>query len=207
MSFYIPLISKFGYNLLILIMNSYLIYTASTIVHFQQIIELQLQSLLSTLTDYEAKTEGFVTLQHTSKQLAEMNVPYPHIICMDGDDLVGYTLVMLKLFKEAFPVIAPVIDIINELSYNKKCLGDSKYFIMGQVCIAKKARGQGIFKKLYDRLEEQMKSDFDYVITVISNQNKRSLRAHEKVGFETIKIDTSQGRDWIIVLKQLNKKI
>ena len=188
-------------------MKSYVIYTASRIAHFQKIVELQIQNLPSTLTEDEAMTEGFVTLRHTAKLLEEMNTPYPHIISMDGDDLVGYTLVMLKEFNEVFPVMAPIIDIINELSYNNKPLGDSKYFIMGQVCIAKKARSQGIFKKLYDRLEEQMMSDFDYMITVISYQNKRSLRAHEKVGFETIKIDTSKGRDWVIVLKQLNKKI
>ena len=188
-------------------MISNLIYTASTITHFQKIVELQFLNLPSTLTEDEAKIEGFVTLGHTVKLLEEMNTPYPHIISMNGDDLVGYTLVMLKGFKEVFPVLAPIVDVINELSYNNELLGDSKYFIMGQVCIAKNARGQGIFKKLYDRLEEQMKSDFDYMITVISIQNKRSLRAHEKVGFETIKIDTSKGRDWVIVLKPLKMKI
>ena len=86
-------------------MKSYVIYTASRIAHFQKIVELQIQNLPSTLTEDEAMTEGFVTLRHTAKLLEEMNTPYPHIISMDGDDLVGYTLVMLKEFNEVFPVL------------------------------------------------------------------------------------------------------
>jgi len=45
-----------------------------------------------------------------------------------------------------------------------------------------------------------MRADFDYIITEISTRNHRSIRAHEKVGFETIKEYESDGKEWKIVL-------
>ncbi len=184
-------------------MNLIPIQTASSTDHFESIVALQKLNVAQSLSPEETTREGFVTLQHTVEILELMNVPYPHIIATDRNSLVGYALVTLREHIDALASLQDIIEVIHRITYDHKTLADSKYFIMGQICIAKAYRGQGIFKLMYDRLASQMKTDFDYMVTIISNKNQRSVRAHEKIGFQTIHQDNAIDRDWVIVLKDL----
>ena len=77
---------------------------------------------------------------------------------------------------------------------------------MGQICIDKSYRGQGIFSELYQEMAKRMNGDFDYIITEIASRNHRSLRAHQKIGFETIKTyQIENEEEWVLLLKNLNK--
>ena len=72
---------------------------------------------------------------------------------------------------------------------------------MGQVCIEKQYRGQGLFQGLYHQLKSNLSPHFEMVITEVSVKNTRSIRAHEKVGFESIKTyATEAGEEWSILL-------
>jgi predicted GNAT superfamily acetyltransferase len=72
---------------------------------------------------------------------------------------------------------------------------------MGQVCIAKGYRGQGIFQGLYQEMANQLEPHFEYIITEVSKRNPRSIRAHEKVGFLNVREYTSDdGEEWVILL-------
>jgi RimJ/RimL family protein N-acetyltransferase len=130
-----------------------------------------------------------------------MNSPYPHIIAKDGDTVVGYTLVMQRDLRDEIPVLIPMFDEIDKLTYNGRLLKDTAYVVMGQVCIAREYRGKGIFEGLYAEMARRMKSDFDVIITEVSSRNTRSLRAHDKIGFEKIhEYRDKDGEDWVIVL-------
>jgi RimJ/RimL family protein N-acetyltransferase len=59
---------------------------------------------------------------------------------------------------------------------------------MGQICVAKKYRKQGIFRGLYAFYKEELQDQFDFLITDVAVINERSMQAHEAVGFK--KIDT-----------------
>jgi L-amino acid N-acyltransferase YncA len=71
---------------------------------------------------------------------------------------------------------------------------------MGQICVDKEFRGKGLFEELYQGHKEIYGSGFDFIITEISTSNHRSLRAHEKVGFETIHQYTDEMDEWAVVV-------
>jgi L-amino acid N-acyltransferase YncA len=73
---------------------------------------------------------------------------------------------------------------------------------MGQVCIDKNYRGQGLFGNLYKTMQKYYANDFQYLITEISARNPRSLKAHSKVGFEDLKVFTDKvsGEVWHLVI-------
>ena len=170
-----------------------------------QILELQKNNLPATLTIETASKEGFVTLQHSLELIKRMNSPYPHIIAKSNHEVVGYALVMLKSFSKDIPILFAMFDQLKDATYQNEKVDNKRYFVMGQICIKQKFRGQGIFVGLYEEMKSRMKDHFDFVITEISSDNKRSLRAHEKVGFETIKVFPSgSGADWIITLLNLH---
>ncbi len=70
---------------------------------------------------------------------------------------------------------------------------------MGQICIAKVYRGQGLFEQLYNYHKEIYQPQFDLFVTEISTRNHRSLRAHEKVGFKTIHTHRDNLDEWRVV--------
>jgi len=158
-------------------------------------------NLPSSLSKEEIKKEGFVTVDHDFDTLKKMNTPYPHTIALDGSEVVGYALVMLPAMRNEIEILKPMFEKIDGLSYNAKLLSESKYFMMGQVCVEKEYRGQGVFYKMYDHLKSTTNDDFDYMITEVSTHNPRSLKAHENHGFQNIlSYKAPDGHPWQILL-------
>lgn len=165
----------------------------------QAILNLQQKNLPVNISTTEAQTQGFVTVHHDFDLLERMNQPYPHIVVRDKAKVVGYALVMMRRFKQEIPVLVSMFDQINAISYQGHLLGTVNYFIMGQVCIDKAYRGLGLFAGLYEEMKKRMSPHFDYIVTEVALRNRRSMRAHEKIGFE--KVHTyKDGEDWQVLL-------
>ena len=169
----------------------------------QKIIELQKENIPTAISQEEKESQGFVTVVHSLELLKQMNSPYPHVIAKVDNLVAGYALVMLPSFRNDIPVLIPMFDLIDQLSYQNKLLKDQKYVVMGQICIDKHYRGQGLFSGLYQQLQKQLSPHFDFLITEIAAENLRSLKAHEKVGFQTIKKYHADNINWVLVLLDL----
>jgi len=170
----------------------------------KQILALQKLNYKAYLAPEEAVSQGFVSIEHEFPLLKDMNADYPHIIAKSGDKIVGYALVMLRKFGDKVDVLLPMFERINVLDWKGKSMNECSYFIMGQVCVAKAFRGKGVFSGLYAEMQERMKGDFDYLVTEVASRNTRSMRAHEKVGFELMLNYSVEGEEeWNIVLLEL----
>ena len=166
-----------------------------------QILSLQSQNLASTLSAEEQQREGFVTVQHDLPLLREMAEAYGHAVAVDGPRVVGYALVMLPQFKDKIPVLQPMLERLECLSYREKPIATYSYFVMGQICVAYDYRGRGLFPGLYQQLKSSMSSSFEAVITEVAVRNNRSLRAHKKIGFQSLETRIDHpGDPWEIVL-------
>ena len=171
----------------------------------QGILTLQSENIKSILSEEIKGKEGFVTLKHEFDLLEKMNLLEPHIIAKENDRVVGYALVMVPQLKDEIPILFPMFEKINTLTYNGHNLSESSYYVMGQVCIAKDFRGKGLFQKLYEMHMSELSDHYDYCITEVSKSNPRSIRAHEKVGFQTIHSFTDKEDSWEIILLDLKK--
>jgi len=58
----------------------------------------------------------------------------------------------------------------------------------------------GVFRNLYLTMKEKLPDGFDTIITEVDGKNKRSLAAHAAIGFETLKIYTSGGKEWHLII-------
>ncbi|MGI9543556.1 MAG: GNAT family N-acetyltransferase [Cyclobacteriaceae bacterium] len=174
----------------------------------KQMLDLQKRNLARNLEAEELIDQGFVTADHSLELLAEMNLEGPHVIAKLGDQIVGYALVMTERFKMRLPVLVPMFNEIAAAIYKGKLLATYRYFVMGQICIDKPYRGKGVFRGLYKTMRKRFESDYDLVVTEISLRNPRSIRAHEKVGFETVHRYTSEvdNEDWVIVVWDWSKQ-
>lgn len=180
------------------------IITADSEAYLSGILKLQAENhKYSVPADIKAK-EGFVTVKHTLDQIKSLLAHAPQIIAVNEDDrVVGYALVMVKALKDEIPILRPLFEQIDQLSYQDKLLKEEKWYVMGQVCIAKDYRRQGVFRKLYEAHRKLLKDQFDFCITDISASNTRSIESHLAVGFEVIHRFVDEVDEWIVVLLRL----
>jgi predicted GNAT superfamily acetyltransferase len=163
-----------------------------------QILELQSINILSSISEDESKTEGFVTVHHNFEILKAMNDKCAHIIAKSDDKVVGYALCMSKEFKEEIEVLRPMFQQIDN------CLNNSEtYIVMGQICIDKQFRKQGVFRGLYHFMKQEMSFQYEMIITEVDNANTRSMNAHFAIGFKALYSYRSNHQDWKILYLNL----
>ena len=171
---------------------------AESIEELEQILQLQQVNTLTSISDKERTQEGFVTVQHSFRTLKAMNDQCPHIIAKNNQKVVGYTLCMLKEFKEDIEVLKPMFKNIDN------CLKQNEaYVVMGQVCIDKAFRKQGVFRGLYNFMKKQLHTAYDLIVTEVDIANSRSLNAHYAIGFKILYSYRSNNQDWNILYLDL----
>lgn len=172
---------------------------AETEEELQQILDLQHINAKTLLSNDTIKTEGFVSVKHPFDVLKRMNDACPHVIATHKGKVIGYALCMLNAFRNDVPTLIPMFEYMDGIMVSKN-LSELHYLIMGQICIDRGYRKQGIFKKLYHYFRDELKSDFDAVITEVNSKNRRSSEAHQAVGFHILDVHTEAGEDWELII-------
>jgi ribosomal protein S18 acetylase RimI-like enzyme len=166
----------------------------------EQILELQRKNLQPALSEQEMRSQGFVTVRHDLAALEQMHALAPSIVAHQGRELAGYALTMPRECRALMPVLLPMFEQFDRLEYRGKPLNDYRFYVMGQICIDKAHRGSGLFERLYHKHRELYQPRFDFIITEVAVRNQRSLRAHERVGFETVHTYRDATDEWAVVL-------
>ena len=172
---------------------------ADTSEELMQILNLQRFNIKQSLSKDAIKKEGFVTVSHSFEVLKRMNDASPHILAKADDKVIAYALCMLNSFRNDVPILAPMFNHMDTIMESKGLLS-LNYLIMGQICIDKTYRKQGLFKRLYHYFKTELQSQFDAVITEVSIKNTRSLEAHKAVGFQVLDQHTVDGQDWELII-------
>ena len=191
---------------------------AETDEELEGIIELQKVNLAGSLSKEEHQQEGFVTAVYDVDILREMmrSPNNRHAVAKGRDGkIIGYALSLPRDFDEnLIPCLKDFNRVIGQARFVAPTNNGTKlvaptevsernYVIMGQVCIDKGYRGKGVFGRLYEVLRNQLQPHFDCIVTSISQNNPRSMKAHRKVGFQRVHDFTSgcgdNGEGWSIV--------
>ncbi len=175
--------------------------TAKTTSDLEQILALQRRNLPSSLSADELREQGFVTVVHTLQNLLRMNMIHQHVIGKNGTRIIAYLLAMTEHSKEDIPVLEPMFAMFRQLSFAGRPLTDYHYIVVGQVCVDKDFRGQGILDRCYDFYRQTYSPVFDFAITEIDATNTRSLAAHKRIGFRELhRFYSADGIEWVIVI-------
>lgn len=132
------------------------------------------------------RSQGFLSFAYTPEIISGMMESEPQIVVKEGDLLVGYALATTLEYGATCPLLQPLVDISRRLSFKDRPLRDLRYYLMGQVCIRSGHRGGGVFEALYQGHRQFLSPRHDCVVTEIAEDNKRSMAAHRRVGFQTI---------------------
>ncbi|WP_316832504.1 GNAT family N-acetyltransferase [Pedobacter aquatilis] len=183
------------------------ITTSSTVNDLQGILALQKSNLSSDLSAEEKQKQGFVTVAHSLADLEKMQSYEQNIVAKDGDRIIAYVLAMTAKSSDDIPVLVPMFEGFNHMKYLGKPIADYNYMVVGQVCVDKAYRGQGLFDKCYQAYLEYFQQDYDFAITEVATSNLRSINAHKRVGFTEIHTTKDpNGLEWSIVLWDWKRK-
>ena len=160
----------------------------------EQILAIQKRNLRTGLSEEVKSKEGFLTVSHSIDILSRMNETCPHIIAKSGSLVAGYALCMHPKHSNDIPVLKPMFKKIDKLLDK-----GIKYMAMGQICIDKSFRRKGVFAGLYKFMGDQLREDYDLIITEVDSDNVRSLGAHYKVGFNDLIVYQSGGCTWHLI--------
>jgi ribosomal protein S18 acetylase RimI-like enzyme len=175
--------------------------TAKSKEDLEGILSLQQANLAVNLSREDILSQGFVTVVHRYEDLEKMNNIEQHIIAKDGNKIIAYLLAMTKHAKRDIPILLPMFEIFDSINYENKTVSSFNYMVVGQVCVDKNYRGQGILDKCYNFYKENFKNRYDFAITEIAVSNTRSIRAHKRVGFSEIHHYTGPDKvEWSIVV-------
>lgn len=168
--------------------------TSSSDIELEQILLLQQSNLSESISSNEKQKEGFVTVKHNFDILKKMNIQQPHIIAKHDDKVVGYALCMTKDFGNDIEVLKPMFAKIDTLIEPK-----TNYIVMGQVCVDKAYRRQGIFRDLYQKMKSSLQEKYSLLITEVASNNHRSLEAHRAIGFNDLIVYQVDTIEWHII--------
>ena len=179
--------------------------TANTKSDLEGILSLQKVNLSEALTKEEMQSQGFVTVSHSYAQLEKLNNVEKHLIAKSNGIVIGYVLAMTQQSKFDLPILRHMFDIFDDIIYNGKRVCDFNYVVVGQACIDKDYRGQGVIDNLYFNYKDYFSNRFDFAITGIASTNSRSLYVHRRVGFKKIHTYLDANNcEWVVVLWSWN---
>ena len=181
------------------------ITTASDSSDWQGILALQRANLVAQLTPEVAKRDGFVTVVHDLAMLEQMHRLAPSVVARAGSRVVAYALTMPLAARALVPILAPMFQMLDTLAYRGTPLPRLRYYVMGQICVAEPFRGQGVFQALYAHHCARFAGQFDLIVTEVSARNARSLRAHERAGFELLTRYCDATDEWVVLALDLRR--
>ncbi|MEM1259541.1 MAG: GNAT family N-acetyltransferase, partial [Bacteroidota bacterium] len=167
---------------------------AHTKEEIRQILALQKQNLPKNLSEKEIREQGFLTVEHSFDLLWEMNQVFPHTLATKDGKVIGYALSMTPKFALDIPILKSLFEEI------KKVFKGKEFIVMGQICVAKTHRGQGVFRELYKNMQGYTQDTFDSIITEVDVKNSRSMSAHKAVGFKELSRHASDGKVWSMIV-------
>ena len=162
------------------------ITTTKTNDDLRGLLALQRRNQVRNLSPHEQREQGFVTLTYTFEQMKRMHEAAPSVIAKVGDEVVAYAITTVPEVRDDVPELAALFNLIDTLSYEGKPLATYPYYVVGQVCVDVRYRGQGLFDALYAHHKSLYQNRYRLFITDIAARNSRSIRAHERVGFKSV---------------------
>ena len=175
--------------------------TSKTDLDLAGIRELQKKNLAPNLEASEISIQGFLTVSHSAEDLKKMHTYEHNIIAKHDDKVIGYLLAMTKKSKGDIPILIPMFQTFDEITFKGKLVSGYNYIVVGQVCIQKDFRGQGILDNCYQAYKDYFSDKYDFAITEIATSNQRSINAHKRIGFAEIhRCTDSNNIEWTIVV-------
>ena len=165
---------------------------------FTRVVELQNRYLKANLSE-DDRSGGFLSNAFSVDQFRSIDKDCCVVVAVnDEDHVLGF---LCGSTWEAMKGNALVAAMIASVDMSK--ISPAATCIAGPVCIDDNARGQGLMGKLYDQLAGFLvqQTPMRSMMVFINEVNTASVKAHVKVGFETIAVFDFSGGKYLTLMR------
>ena len=173
---------------------------ATTDREIQGIRDLQEANLKENVALEKRPVDGFLTAKYSLDFLKAMNKSTPAIIAKQNGEVVGYALATNRSLLGQHPLLKDLSIQINKIPFGDKAIGDFDYLVVGQLCVAKQVRGQGLAQRLYAHFKTTYQEQYPFSVTDVDQGNLASLKTHLKVGFQVVSTLQYGNSNWDVVI-------
>ena len=166
----------------------------------QGIRDLQEANLKENIALEKRSVDGFLTAKYSLDFLKAMNKSTPAIIAKQSGEVVGYALATNRSLLGQHPLLKDLSIQINKIPFGDKAIGDFDYLVVGQLCVAKQVRGQGLAQRLYAHFKTTYQEQYPFSVTDVDQGNLASLKTHLKVGFQVVSTLQYGNSNWHVVI-------
>lgn len=166
----------------------------------QRISGLNALNNKKNLSAEECREQGFVSWFYDVDLLQKMHQFAPSIVCKEGDELAGYALTAPLESAAVHPELDLLIKKIGGILYEGVPLLEHRIYIMGQLCVAHAFRGKGVVELMYNEHRRLFSPVYDLMVLTVATANTRSVRVHERIGFQTIQKIEDHFGDWVVMV-------
>ncbi|KAJ3122311.1 hypothetical protein HK100_012048 [Physocladia obscura] len=181
--------------------NMFSVVVATTIEQVKQIKALQMENLRRLLPVETQLRDGFVTAEYTQEYLEQLHAESPAIIALDeAGHVVGYVLAVTRSTAAHHSLLA---DLAEKVDSDRIVDSNSQnnYILVGQLCVAKHARGHSLAGRMYDVYRAEYKRrGFYCAVTDVADDNQISMNVHKKAGWIVAKSITFESVSFSIVI-------
>lgn len=168
--------------------------------------DLQNRNLGSVLTRSE-KSDGFLSAGFEPDEFKALNDDLCVVVCAASKEVLGFLVASTTEFNKAFPLPRTMIERYRDSIFEGRTLDSYRSYISGPVCVERTERGKGIFEGMYGKLFDLLPAEYELAVTLVANDNPRSMNAHQKVGFNPVSQFMFNGRTFNILVVRTKKAI
>lgn len=144
-------------------------------------LQLQEENLRVNLSDDQA-ANGFLSLRYTEEMFRRVNDELAIVVAVAEGRVVGYLCAKCFPYAVEFPVLKALIEHMSGREIGGVTISAATAFVYGPVCVSRLVRGTGVPAGMWAALRGLVEPCRKVAVLFIADTNKRSLRAHEKLG-------------------------
>lgn len=162
-------------------MSDSIIYRRATDADYAGMLQLQESNLRVNLSDAEA-ADGFLSLRYTEEMFRRVNDELAIVVAVAEERVVGYLCAKCFPYAVEFPVLKALISHTSGMVIGGVTISAETAFVYGPVCVLRSVRGTGVLTGMWAALRGIVAPCRKVAVLFIADANKRSMRAHEKLG-------------------------
>jgi hypothetical protein len=150
------------------------------------ILTLQEPNLVSNMTEAQ-KVNGFVTTPLTVPMLERM-IGERGVFVGENEigQIVAYVIAGDWDFYRQWPIFDYMVSRFPTLNFQGREITVQNSFQYGPICIDHQYRGTGLMKTIFETMRLELVKRYPISITFINQTNIRSMKAHQKIGWELV---------------------
>lgn len=173
-----------------------IIYKLASEADLQGALTLLDENFRGALADDQMK-DGFISVRFTLDELKEMTENGVTVVAVANNEMAGVLFAQSCIYNTRNnPLAARMVEALESKTLDGKPIVTDESIVCGPICVSKNFRGQGIMPQMYELLKREAAKNYKTALTLVSQNNPRSIHAHEKLGYEKLATFNSDGRDF-----------